>query len=564
MDMKKESTETEVFPVSKTRMDRVNLVAYDQDNWGPLNAEPAQLQTGFLRDFLHVVFKCKLQILSFIGMAILFVAIDIYLTTPIYKASAKFLVKVERENIYELSSDSIRPAGDREINSEIEILKSRSLAEKTIKALGPTTIYPNYDIQNQGILQDIIHPFRTFLVKIKNELRGFLRKLFPQKRPTPMPISGRNAEVLAALNSFQDALGVSAILNSNLIRVSFTHEDPQIAAKVVGRLADVYLEHHLKVHKTPSLNKFIKEQTELLKDKLQQSENKLKSFKEQHEIISLSEERSLLLRGEAALFSDLNGNLGQAIDTEKRIQLLREQLASTPKRIPQGENISQNQDLISALERKLVELEIKENELKSKYTVVSNLPELKNVKEERKVVQKKLKEYEKKQHRSQHSGENPTFRRLHEELLHYEAELKALRAKTAVQRTQLSDYKHKLENLNQVEAELVQLQHEIDMNRQNYRLYLSKFEESRISDAMDAKKIASVFLIEPPQPPLYPVASGGTLRNLLLAILIGVVGGLGLALCREYLSDRIEKVEDVEECLQLPVLASIPELKNQI
>jgi uncharacterized protein involved in exopolysaccharide biosynthesis len=295
---------------------------------------------------------------------------------------------------------------------------------------------------------------------------------------------------------------------------------------------------------------------------LQQSENKSKSLKEQHNIISLAEERSLLLGGEAALFTDLNGNLSQEMDTEKRIELLRKQLAVTPKRIPQGENISQNQSLISALESKLVELEIKENELKSKYTVISNLPELKNVKEKMKVVRKKLEESEKKQHRSKHSGENPTYRRLHEELLHNEAELKALRAKAAVQKSQLSDYQHKLEKLNQVEVELDQLQQEIDVNRQNYRLYLKKFEESRISDAMDAKKIASVFLIEPPQPPLYPVGSGRPSRNLLLAVLVGAVGGLGLALCREYLGDRIEKVEDVEECLQLPVLASIPELKR--
>jgi capsular polysaccharide biosynthesis protein len=59
------------------------------------------------------------------------------------------------------------------------------------------------------------------------------------------------------------------------------------------------------------------------------------------------------------------------------------------------------------------------------------------------------------------------------------------------------------------------------------------------------------------------VGSGRPSRNLLLAALVGAVGGLGLALCREYLGDRIEKVEDVEECLQLPVLASIPELKKQ-
>ena len=49
--------------------------------------------------------------------------------------------------------------------------------------------------------------------------------------------------------------------------------------------------------------------------------------------------------------------------------------------------------------------------------------------------------------------------------------------------------------------------------------------------------------------------------NLLIGLVLGVFGSLTLALFREYLDDKLEKVEDVEECLGLPVLASIPELE---
>jgi capsular polysaccharide biosynthesis protein len=46
--------------------------------------------------------------------------------------------------------------------------------------------------------------------------------------------------------------------------------------------------------------------------------------------------------------------------------------------------------------------------------------------------------------------------------------------------------------------------------------------------------------------------------NLILAIFLGAFGGLGLAFFMEYLDDKIEKIEDVEEILGLPVLASVP------
>ena len=47
----------------------------------------------------------------------------------------------------------------------------------------------------------------------------------------------------------------------------------------------------------------------------------------------------------------------------------------------------------------------------------------------------------------------------------------------------------------------------------------------------------------------------------MLAIFLGGFGGLGLAFFGEYLDDSLEKPEDVEKSLQLPVLASIPELE---
>ena len=49
----------------------------------------------------------------------------------------------------------------------------------------------------------------------------------------------------------------------------------------------------------------------------------------------------------------------------------------------------------------------------------------------------------------------------------------------------------KLQELNQIDVKLNQLQQQVDVDRQNYRLYLTKFEESRISDAMDTEKISS-------------------------------------------------------------------------
>jgi capsular polysaccharide biosynthesis protein len=49
--------------------------------------------------------------------------------------------------------------------------------------------------------------------------------------------------------------------------------------------------------------------------------------------------------------------------------------------------------------------------------------------------------------------------------------------------------------------------------------------------------------------------------KLLLGLLFGSVGGIALALFLEFLGGRLDTTEDVERYLDLPVLASIPELR---
>ena len=143
-----------------------------------------------------------------------------------------------------------------------------------------------------------------------------------------------------------------------------------------------------------------------------------------------------------------------------------------------------------------------------------------------------------------------------------QAELRATAANKESQNTQLSFYQGKQEQFNLIKEKLDQLKMAVDVHRQNYRLYLTKFEESRISDALDDKKITNVSLIEPALPPLKPV-SPKVLLNILIGILFGGFGGLGFAFFIEYFDDSLEKPDDVEKVLQLPVLASIPETGDE-
>lgn len=474
--------------------------------------ETMEFKQWTLRDFLHVIFKRKNQILLFFGVTVCTVVIGTFVIKPTYEAKAQILVKIGRENLYippnSGISQIIRPNREDQINSEIELLKSRSLAQNVVKSMKSQSVYKNLDDKQ-------------------------------------------------ALLKFQDSLSIEAIKNSNVIEIGFKDEDPDQAAKIVNMITNAYWDQHVLVHKNPQSYKLFEEQSQILKNKIEQEEENLNVLKKKYNITDPVEEQKLLLNQVADLRTDLNQTIIQKNETKSRILQIQRLMYNTPETIAQGEEVDQNTGLISNLEAKLIELQLKQKALLMKYTPQSRM--VKNVEEEIQMVKEKIAEQENKRYGKSSIGLKQTYLKLKQELLRNQTEQKALAAKIETQKKQLVEFQNKLDQLNQIDAQINQLQEALDVNRQNYRLYLTKFEESRISDAMDDKKIANISLIESAFPPLKPIKPLVFL-NILIAIFLGGFGGLGLAFFAEYMDDRLEKPEDVEKVLQLPVLASIPEL----
>jgi len=500
-----------------------------------------------MKNILDIIFKRKGQVVLFFTVTVGLVAVATFMMQPKFEASAQILIKLGRESVFIPTSENVGPIInlDREnrINTEMAILQSDTLAEKVLEIMGPGIVYGRPDQQQSGILSRLKKKLKIYFRKLKDLL------VAPQQAALRLENE---------LSKFQKDLKVEGIKRSNVIQISFEHPDPKIAAIVVNKLTESYLERHLAVHKVSQSHEFFQQQAEVLRNKVQQTEDKLKALKKQHNVTSLEEQRTLLLGQESELQTDLNRTKSQVVETEKRIRQIRKQLAVTPKSIPQEAEVDQNRPVITSLEARLVELELKEKELLTKYTAQSRL--VKNVQDEIRMVREKLADHSQRSYERKTSGVNPTYQRLSESLYDNEASINALKAKSETQKNQLAVYQSKLDNFNQIEMELNRLKQELEIDRKNYQRYLAKFEETRISEAMDSQKISNVTLIEPARIPLKPVRPKVFL-NLILAALVGVLGGLGLAFVLEHLDDSLKRPEDVENYIGLPVLASIPEFK---
>jgi polysaccharide biosynthesis protein PslE len=486
-----------------------------------------------LRDLLNVLFKRKAQILFVFTTVFGLVAVVTFVLQPVYEATSHILVKIGRENVYVPTVPSgdgspvVSVLREEQINSEIEILKSRTLSEEVLKTLDPKAVYKELKNDGASIFRDLLSGFKTDL--------------------SPMD---------KAVLRFTKDLEVEAVKKSNVMRVSYRSKNPIVAATVVNTLVEFYLDRHLEVFKNPKSTAFFDEQVKLLKEKLNRTEERLRVFKEKHHLTSLSEQKTLQLKEVSDLRTALNQTVSTAAETQRRLDQLRLQLPKVPKTIVQGNEIDHNPYILSTLQARLVELELKRKELVTKYSDENHL--VRNINEDIAMVRRTLQDQEKKMYGKSRSGLNPTYQRVEEDLLRNEVELKALLAKQSAQTDQLAEHQDQLQKLNNLEMQLSQLERDAEVDRQNYKLYQTKLEESRIFDAMDSEKIANVSLIEPARTPLKPTKPDIVL-NLIIGLLLGALGGVGLACLREYLDDALETPEQVEKTLQLPVLTSVPQ-----
>ncbi len=103
------------------------------------------------------------------------------------------------------------------------------------------------------------------------------------------------------------------------------------------------------------------------------------------------------------------------------------------------------------------------------------------------------------------------------------------------------------------------LKREADTNRDLYNALLQRMKEAGVSAGITASNIQIVDGAELPTKPFKP----NKRLNLLLATVVGLFLGLGLAFFFEYLDNTIKTPEDVEQLIQLPSFGMIPEISYE-
>src|SRR5208282_1854916 len=97
-----------------------------------------------------------------------------------------------------------------------------------------------------------------------------------------------------------------------------------------------------------------------------------------------------------------------------------------------------------------------------------------------------------------------------------------------------------------------------EANKQLYDGLLEKLKEAGITAGLRSSNIRVVDPALVPTSPSRPQKA----RNILLAFFVGLIGGVGLAIFREYLDNTVKSPDDIAALTGLPSLAVVPTLPS--
>jgi polysaccharide biosynthesis transport protein len=453
-----------------------------------------------LLDYFIILRKHQWLVLTFLLTVVTVVTIASFKTKPVYQAAARVEVDREAQNIVPFQDpNSYGEYVDMEnyIETQSKILQSETLALQTIKALDLGR-YPEFG----GTANSLT----------------WAHGAGASRRP-------------AILGAFLGRLLVQRVPNSRLIEVQFEAEDPQLAAQVVNTHLQSYIELNFrsKYDATTQASNWLSGELEELRIKVEKSEDARLAYERQNQIWQIDEKQDITTQKLADLSKAVTE--AQTALAEKEA-LYRMAASGNVDALPATRENVVIQDLL----KRKTELDVNYSEASHQYG--PNYPKVLRLAAQQREVEEDLAKARK-----------TVIESVQQEFATAHQRVELLQQALDKQKAEANDLAEKL-----VQYHI--LQHDAQSNKALYDGLLQKLKEAGITAGLRSSNIRVVDPALAPSSPSRPQKA----RNILLAILVGLVGGVGLALFREYLDNTVKSPDDVETLTGLPSLAVVPSL----
>ena len=461
--------------------------------------EVAEGQEINLREYWEKILRRKGTVLSVALGIFVLGAFWTFIQKPVYTAKSTLLIEKE-PNI--LSFDQvlqIQAMGDDFYQTQYRLLSGRGLADTVVDRL---KLYENAE---------------------------FVGK--PEKRKKPIdPTDHVFREGL--IDGFLARLSVKPVRLTRLVEVAFEARDPKLAADCVNDLAAAFIDLNINIKyaATEQATTFLSEQIKGLQSEIEQKGKQLQGFEAEANIVALSDTETTVI--------DRLSQLNKAL-TETQIDRSQKQATwnglkdVSPDYVPEAINNL----LIQRLREDYVRLKREYQKMEERFQ--PDYPELQRTKVEMESARKSL--------------DDETQNLVKGAYSEYQTALNKERSLE----TEFNEQKGEAFKMNSGAVLYNGLKVEIQNKKTLLDSLLRRESETGVEARLKGLRTSNIRVVDRARVPVRP-SSPNKKRNLILALILGLGGGVGLAFLFDFLDNSVKTSEDVERYAGLPTLGVVP------
>ena len=514
--------------MSQTTPSRVPRLSYDSSGQVPslallsTGAFPDDMREGIgLYDCWRVIKRYRRLIFALVAAALFLTVIVVLLVTPNFVATTTLLIEPEPPQVLdvrELISESGSTDDHDYYKTEYDLLTSRDLAARVIQELN----LENTELLGGGEPRGLL-----------GHLGSLYGRLLSMFSPPPAVVAPRVGGVSAsAIDAYLVRLKIEPQVGTRLVKVSFKAPDPELAARITNTHIRLFIQQGLDLRSESrrAAVDFLENQLVQIKQRVQQSEAALNTYRHQKGIVSFDVEGEYKVP--EARMIDLTRSLTEVETRRITAEAQMEQVnAGDYDSLPQVVN----NPTITSLKPQVRRLQAQYANLSTAFS--PQYPKLAELKAELYEASGSLDR--------EIAGVAKSIKRDYQSAADQEKKLRA----------EIDDEKERDLALNDASLQDAVLSREVETNRDLYKSVLARMQQIQVGEQAPVTNVSVVDrAVSPPFP-----STPNTLRDLEISGLFALVCGIILAFVLNQLDDRLKTGEEVEKYLSLPNLALAPD-----
>ncbi len=433
-----------------------------------------------------------------------------------YTANASLLMQLNKDYVYDpLAGD--RAAGaiatiDQVVQSEVEILNSQELKKRVVHKIGYKIVLPKAP------------------------------KFWNPKTPREI-----EAADVAAVKVLTSGLGTASAPLSNVVKLSFKHDNAMSAALILNSLIDEYQAYRLEVY-SDAVGPLLQKQKDAFDQQLSDIDNRYRDFLTANGVGDFDTSRTTYTKVYDQVTADLFTTRSQmATDRAKLAEINRSLTGLSPEM-----SVERNLDL--SIPSRILALKQQRGEMLARY--LPDAQPIKDIDGQISSLQGLMSSGGGIGEKDHKLGANPIYQSQLTAKMAIEAELASLSGREAQLQTQADEVTKKLQSMLGIEAQYNTMSADRDALQLNIKAFARRIQENSAQQDMTRRAEDAVRVVEKASLP----DKAKSLKKvvLIIAFLFAAFTALCAGLLRIYTRKGFASADMAGKTLDLPVLAQAP------